>query len=219
MLYRLLEACCPHSRTVGQVSTPRRDSAPGRRVGLKQTRGHSSVLLTTAPHTQSSPAGFLSSALKSSAGRLAKLSSSNGFHAGCAAAFPAPPDAPALLRSCPASPTSRSAGWAALGSDGRGLRGRKRRFNSTDFSGWCERGRLLLLEAAVPVSFLQLLGAVVHFAGCRIAPLVLMAFGCLWRRRRRSLSKRGVQATRCAAPLQLTISASLWLASAEGGWG
>lgn len=51
------------------------------------------------------PAGFLSSCLTSSAGRLEKVSSSNGFHTACAAPFPA---ATALLWSCAASP-----GWAA----------------------------------------------------------------------------------------------------------
>lgn len=37
MLYRLLEVYCPHLKSAGQVSAPRRECAPVPRVGLEET--------------------------------------------------------------------------------------------------------------------------------------------------------------------------------------
>lgn len=71
---------------------------------------HIQKIQHTHMYTQTVPAGFLSSVLNSSAVRLEKLSSSNGFHAGGVGVSVAPPAAgtaaaPDLFWSCPASLT------------------------------------------------------------------------------------------------------------------
>lgn len=142
MFHHLLEVCCPRWRSAGQVSTPHRGFAVVLRAVLEETahtgRVHSSALSQEVmrTHTRSSP-GFLSSALNSSAGSLTKLSSSNGFQAGCVVAFTSPPDPSplptALLWSGPASPISRRTGWEALASDGTDLIAEKPRCQDSAF--------------------------------------------------------------------------------------
>lgn len=123
MWYQFLEACYPHLKPASLVSTPHRCLALVPKVGLK------TIVLKCLIHTgydydvytQTFPADYLFSLLNPSTGRLEKLSSSNGFHAGCAAVSVALPDArtaaPALLWSCPASTTPSWAAWAMLGWD------------------------------------------------------------------------------------------------------
>lgn len=126
-------------RPAGLVSTPQRMITQFLKVGLN--KGNSQLLIvynifkilqiyTWTVVLIDVPVGFLSSVLNSSAVRFEKLSSSNGFHAGCVgvlvASLGAETVAPALVWSWPASSIPSCTSWAVLGWDVNDLQGEKK---------------------------------------------------------------------------------------------